>query len=220
MFRVIIMNKIKSRRFFSLAEVLVTLAVIGILVVLTIPTLMQNINDNQYKTAGKKAYYDLNQVITRMVKDKGTLKDYIGVAGSFYPAFKEYYEEMIGCGLSGCVISTDTSTVYKTYSGNPAFTWLFDEGQLIGKNGMFIMIQNSEDKDLTIIISVDVNGYKKGPNVLGKDVFTFQIVDDVLKPMGAPGTARADHNLYCSKTSENALNGISCTQKMIMGEDY
>jgi len=36
----------KARKFFTLAEVLVTLAVIGVIAALTIPTLMQNINDN------------------------------------------------------------------------------------------------------------------------------------------------------------------------------
>ena len=153
-----------------------------------------------------------------MAKDKGTLQGYIEVDRSFYLDFKEYYEEMIGCGINDCVPYSTASTIYKTYSGLPAASYYFDDGQIIAKNGMLVMFENHTSS--YILISVDVNGYKKGPNVLGKDVFTFQIIDDVLKPMGAPGTARTDHSVYCSKTSDNPTNGISCTQKMIMGEDY
>ena len=37
---------------FTLAEVLITLGIIGIVAAITIPTLINNVQDAQYKTAG------------------------------------------------------------------------------------------------------------------------------------------------------------------------
>ncbi len=41
---------------FTLAEVLITLGIIGIIAAMTIPTLLQNTDEAQLKTAWKKAY--------------------------------------------------------------------------------------------------------------------------------------------------------------------
>ncbi len=61
---------------FTLAEVLVTLAIIGVVAALTIPSLIQSMQKQQYITGLKKAYSDLSQA-TLQVKDDngGTLID-------------------------------------------------------------------------------------------------------------------------------------------------
>lgn len=48
--------KQKTSRGFTLAEVLLTLGIIGIVAAMTIPTVIKNINDVQFKSAYKKAY--------------------------------------------------------------------------------------------------------------------------------------------------------------------
>lgn len=48
------------------------------------------------------------------------------------------------------------------------------------------MIENPSGLSNRILISVDVNGYSKKPNRLGKDLFMFQVSDTgKLLPMGA-----------------------------------
>lgn len=48
---------------FTLAEVLITLGIIGVVAAITIPTLVNNIQDQQWKTAYKKAYSTLSQAL-------------------------------------------------------------------------------------------------------------------------------------------------------------
>jgi len=74
-----------DRKAFSLAEVLVTLSVIGVLAALTIPTLLQNMEDAQYKTAAKAAYTKLSQAIMRFVTEEGTIEDYMGTVDLLNP---------------------------------------------------------------------------------------------------------------------------------------
>src|SRR5574344_1738237 len=45
----------KLRKAFTLAEILIVLAIIGVVAALTIPTLMNNIQDKEFETAQKKA---------------------------------------------------------------------------------------------------------------------------------------------------------------------
>jgi len=53
-----------SKKGFTLAEVLVTLAIIGVVAALTIPTLIQSTNNDKFKTGAKKALSVLNQALT------------------------------------------------------------------------------------------------------------------------------------------------------------
>jgi prepilin-type N-terminal cleavage/methylation domain-containing protein len=60
---------------FTLAEVLITLLIIGIIASIVIPGLIQDSQQAELKTAWKKAYAELAQTFTRMGFDNGgTLK--------------------------------------------------------------------------------------------------------------------------------------------------
>ena len=56
-------NKMTKRLGFTLAEVLITLGIIGVVAAMTIPTLISNTNGAQFKTAYKKALSTLNQAV-------------------------------------------------------------------------------------------------------------------------------------------------------------
>src|SRR5574344_3111914 len=58
-----------KRSAFTLAEVLIVLAIIGVVAAMTIPTLMNKIQDMRYKTAYKKAYSVTSQAWTKAVND-------------------------------------------------------------------------------------------------------------------------------------------------------
>ena len=47
---------------FTLAEVLITLSIIGVIATLTLPTLMTNINESQNKTGFKKVINTLSKI--------------------------------------------------------------------------------------------------------------------------------------------------------------
>ena len=60
-----------ARLGFTLAEVLITLGIIGVVAALTLPALIQNYQKKATATSVKKAYSELNQIIERAKADYG-----------------------------------------------------------------------------------------------------------------------------------------------------
>ena len=74
-------RKIMTRRLgFTLAEVLITLGIIGVVAAMTIPTLMNQTGQAEFKTGFKKAVSVLNQAITMNVALDST--DFSGLVDS------------------------------------------------------------------------------------------------------------------------------------------
>lgn len=66
------MNKFKNRKIlygFTLAEVLITFSIIGVVAAMTLPTLVQNYQKQAAITAVQKAYTTLNQALKRSIVD-------------------------------------------------------------------------------------------------------------------------------------------------------
>lgn len=112
-----------------------------------------------------------------------------------------------------------TSNIYQSYHGDPADTaQIGNDGQFVTADGMFINIQNSQFF-YNIYIIVDVNGYEKGPNTYAIDTFGFEVVNNVLKPIGAISTNFSETS-YCNKNNSNVNQGLGCTAKVIKNTDY
>ena len=62
-----------SKKGFTLAEVLVTLAIIGVVAALTIPTLIQSTSNDKYKVGLKKTLGSLNQALMSVSVDGTTI---------------------------------------------------------------------------------------------------------------------------------------------------
>ena len=56
---------------FTLAEVLITLGIIGVVAALTLPTLIQNHQKQAYVTGLKKAYANIQNAFAKMAYDEG-----------------------------------------------------------------------------------------------------------------------------------------------------
>lgn len=74
------MDKEKSDKFqvikaFTLAEVLITLGIIGVVAALTIPNVIANYQKTEYVTRLKKAYAITNQALKQMAADSGCIDD-------------------------------------------------------------------------------------------------------------------------------------------------
>ncbi len=193
---------------FTLAEVLITLAIIGVVAALTIPAVVKNYRATQLKTQFKKAYSILNQTVARMNLEEGVIISKLPTPGgynAFYNIFKNYVKISKDCGESGCVYIVPIHT-------------LWDDGQLILQNGMLVMIENFNSETL---LTIDINGMEKGPNAWGHDVFTFQLMNSgKFIPVGAVGTMYTDASTYCSKASTSGMNGIACAYRALTDEDY
>ena len=218
------LQKVKA---FTLAEVLITLGIIGVVAAMTLPTLVNQTKNMQYKVGLQKAYSVLSQAIQKLNADQGYIVNQENYGKhKLAPALKKYIIQGKDCGFKDCKNNgTDEnvgdllSDTYKTYNGNRGYNAQFDEGQAILTDGMFVMIDN--DGSHPICISVDVNGYNKNPNKFGHDVFMFQIDNKSgkLLPMGIEGT-RFPYPEYCSATSTANRNGFGCTEKALTDENY
>ena len=216
---------------FTLAEVLITLGIIGVVAAITLPTLINQKNTKELEAGLKKNYAVASQALAALVDETGSFNMANYPNKTFASQYIKYFNIAQNCGNVRCVAyenhENEDGTIdsfyiknYKTYSKKRnVSTHFFDDGQFILKDGSVYMIENAHIGH--VYITIDVNGVDKNPNAWGHDLFTFQVMrDGRLLPMGAEGTAYTNHNIYCSPNSSDGLNGISCTYKAIYDKKY
>lgn len=171
---------------FTLAEVLITLGIIGIVASMTIPTIISNINDAQYKSAWKKAYSLASQAYTMAVNENGKGFGDYGDTTNYngdtkFSALQSQLKVTKFCNgdtFGNCWAENGVTPT--TSGGTP-----FNSGQnsrtgFVTNNGMFWLLYSQ----VYALIAVDING-NKGPNQWGKDVLKFIINDTTISPAKA-----------------------------------
>ena len=153
---------------FTLAEVLITLGIIGVVVAMTLPTLIQNHKKKEIVTRLEKTYSIMNQAI-----NLSKANDTWGVI----PLDKRGDNEALADWLE---------TALLPYLKVVKYCRLSNEGACAEPNGLnekylsFIMSDGVKmycDNNIRIHIYVDINGNKK-PNKPGEDIFYFSIASD------------------------------------------
>lgn len=182
---------------FTLAEVLITLGIIGVVAAITIPTIIQKTDKAQYLTKLKKAYAQGNEALKLMANDMGCPNDlkctglFNGDNEAVGSELVKYYKVVKNCGVAeeGCM-----SSAYSDYiDGSGGRTSMDDWGwySFITADGMSIAIRSEgvncgQNSSLSGIgpmsqycgeMLVDLNGGDKVPNNAGKDIFDFQITN-------------------------------------------
>ena len=185
-----------KRAAFTLAEVLITLAVIGIVAALTLPGLIQNHNEKAWSTAKDLWEKKLTETVRRMNVD-GVMTGH-DTTEDFMNTFKNYMKVIKTC---------DNSDINKCYSPKIVTTGKDDALEEIETNGLtsassmglkewqtntntmsFVVadgttvimayqpecpyadpIEDTGSQVSCMAYMVDVNG-KKGPNRVGKDI--------------------------------------------------
>ena len=221
------MKKINA---FTLAEVLITLGIIGVVAAITIPGLISNYKAQRSRSQFLKVYSTLQQVFKQMESDDISLDPatYKGNNGPFYKTFIKYLQAPLDCGSSvtggylhkrPCYSPTGDKN-YLTYDGRGQVRsgW-FSDGQIALQDGSLLLFHNNYTLPY-IWISVDINGYASPPNRWGYDLFTFQFLDGELKAMGAIGTRYTKMDTFCNEKSSDIKNGIACAQKVIEDTEY
>lgn len=162
----------KINRFaFTLAEVLITLGIIGVVATMTIPTLMNNINDAQYKTAYKKAYTILSQALIN-ARQQDLIVEVVVISGA----------RPTDVDTNFLAIMSQFKTVKQCISGtDKSSCWALNEDYRYPQPNSYAFIDTSgmawtEYHAGEPEIFVDTNAFK-GPNQWGKDRFAFYLED-------------------------------------------
>lgn len=223
-------NVTKKRKLaFTLAEVLITLGIIGIVAAITIPQLVNNYKAKRLRTQFLKSYSTIQQAFKEMEADDVSTDPTTYNTLEYYKTFMNYLQAPMDCGIGDnkylpCVYMRDSSSKdykpYKTYDGKTnASMILFDDGQIALQDGTLLLFENYAPR-MRVFVSVDLNGYNNKPNRWGYDLFTFQLVDNQLKAMGDTGTTYTNLSTYCNVNSQDEYNGIACAKKALSDSEY
>lgn len=179
--------KILKNRAFTLAEVLITLGIIGVVAAMTIPTLTTKIQHKILQNEFKKMYSDLNNAARLFyVSEDITVHDYDAMTATssrgdiILAKYMSYFK--------GTTKSSDKRYDYfdashnikqKNLNGSTYLAYTCDESNVIQDvNGrIFDMDNSSYNMPFGPKICVDING-TKAPNRLGYDRFVFVFTED------------------------------------------
>ena len=238
-------GKTAHRRGFTLAEVLITLGIIGIVAAMTLPALQQKIQYKKYETGFKVAENLLHNAVNyfhskeKMIngetyctanpgnEDSNFCKD------GQYEVFSEVLAEaFIGIhALNKNGIGGYAANKYYNFKNNTKFAaTLLDDGYMELANGMSVIIESGSNTTLPIIF-FDVNGTANKPNRMGYDTFAFVIdKNDRVCPLGSSSckgrssyietTSDFTKSKYCSPASSSDNNGITCGYFASIDKDY
>ena len=185
---------------FTMAEVLITLGIIGIVAAMTLPTLIGKYQKKVTVTRLKRTYTVLSQAVQRSIADNGdpsgwntesyywsegsqaNLQKILETFSSTYivPYLAKInrieYASFKDLGYKQVIIPNDTSTRYLDMRGQII---ILNDGSIIqlrmSTSGNLGTEENRVEKYIDIMIIADINGFR-GPNILGKDFFLFQVV--------------------------------------------
>jgi prepilin-type N-terminal cleavage/methylation domain-containing protein len=168
----------KFKKGFTLAEVVITLAIIGVIAALTIPTLIYGVIDKKYTTFLKKYIYSLNEAIITSIaqNDKNTSSTAITTNDSLAKFFKPYLNVLKDNGAGVLWLSDGSKMGFVSVGPNASPCVSISTPSNLGT------LANS------CYVIVDVNG-DKGPNTVStvastSDVYILGINPKSVVPVG------------------------------------
>ena len=165
---------------FTLAEVLITLGIIGVVAAMTMPSLIQNYKRQQATARIKKFVSVINQALISAENDLGAREDWvIGEVDNSDSAYN-----FLNTYIKPYIKSADVEK--RTLFGRNMATLRFVDG-----SQMSVKVGACYD------IFYDING-EKGPNEKGRDIFVFILC----KNGGCNFNSNQVRGFYCAPTGE------------------
>ncbi len=202
-------KNVKFKKGFTLAEVLITLGIVGLIAAMTLPGLKANFDKKSYVTALNKVYSELSQALTMYKTDNNSV-DLKEAGFNDTEALKTFVKTYFNV-TQKCETNAVPCMAEKYTKMNRTASW---EGK--GSKNCYQLAEGAticprKEDDGHIWFLVDVNGQKK-PNILGRDLFVMYVYDNgVIDDKLASLTNYAD-NLPLSKTTREALYKEGCLQ--------
>jgi len=219
---------------FTLAEVLITLLIIGVIASIVIPGLINNTNEAEYNASLKKIYADLSNAIKIIQANNGGSVS-VGEATyafSWGPLRDEF------CNVMTCV-KKDTENnvfegkIYKYYKSSTNISTntlnnTANNGAVLNNGTSLSFYSNGNCNGMNVnmcgSIYVDING-PKGPNMYGKDLYFFWIkrlngtgVFSII-PVGTQGASSFTLPNGCQSNSTDWSTSEGCTAWRLTSPD-
>ena len=164
---------------FTLTEVLITLGIIGVVAAMTIPTLVNNYQKNVYTTSFKKAVSSLENAVKMVEVSNNCI-------GTECATSAVAFQELLFRQFSGATwinevnqdLCNHVSLSYYYDGSNTEGPRNFCQDQGPGTNGFVTidgMLITAADQGIGGGWILDTNGTKKGPNIMGRDIWNFYI---------------------------------------------
>ncbi len=194
-------RQISNHRAFTLAEVLITLGVIGIVATMTIPNLVQNYKKREYSTRLKKFYSMMSQAIKLSEVDNGPssqwvipfrIKDDDGnvdwdagfeMGLNFFNTYFKPYMNIVGAEEN---VEISEGLAFNNSKKNLRVS--LNDGSIF-----YFTVGNCVD------IDYDVNGLKS-PNEAGRDIYKFVFCSNAEDSISNTFSKKENQNfsVYCS----------------------
>lgn len=184
------------KKAFTLAEVLITLGIIGVVAALTIPSIISHYNKVVMSARNKKFVSSINQAILRSTADNGPPHEWARYITyhdpeALYDWFDEYImqymrvlkncrENPVKCIAEYSYCETADNCRTASGIGNVNVLYVFNDGSMIIALTGGNLDEEGITKGLTLHIRFDANGYAK-PNVYGRDIFSYRFTVDKTK---------------------------------------
>lgn len=220
---------------FTLAEVLITLGIIGVVAALTAPALIQNVGSAKVGPTLAKVKSTIEIANEQILSDNdanrlSSIIDYKG--DSAYDSPKIRYCEILSKYIAGS--SFKTSEPVKYVDINPAISHYDDPSIAAGgeNSALFYFKDNVEImfleykggvypakgsyKGQLMSVRVDINGFKNKPNCFGKDIFYFYIDESgQMIPWGSKTHVwlKENDSPWCDWSDESSM--CSCTENKV-----
>lgn len=193
---------------FTLAEVLITLGIIGAVAALTMPVLVGNYQKKQTVTKLKRAFSVLSQAVLMSELDNGSTEfwNYNLEAKEFYDIYLKKYlittEDVQFSEIRKVVTYRYLNNVEAegAIGNNNSYAIKLNDGTFVIIDGWFDAIEGNSRN-----IIFDINGLAK-PNKIGRDVFYFRLY----KKKGLIGYDESG-----DQGCERNASGYSCSQKIM-----
>ena len=208
----------KNKKGFTLSEIIVVIAILGVVASITTRTMVLNVQKSEMTTRLKIAYNLLTDITERSrIENNGIPQGNDPNGDSEFNKFiKPYLAISKDCGLKGKGCFAGVNGGFYT-SQNEPITGTNSFYKVVLKNGMSLAFRAcSNCYQSRNIFVVDINGPNRGYSKFGQDVFMFEWVDNTkFSPLSNwkwkeaaewlhPETAEEDETVSCAYTPQAA----------------
>ncbi|MDD3014624.1 MAG: prepilin-type N-terminal cleavage/methylation domain-containing protein [Candidatus Gastranaerophilales bacterium] len=211
------MYKQINKKAFTLAEVLITLLIIGVISSIVIPSLIIDMKDQQYKVAWKKTYSVLSQASSLQLQaNAGSFVGVFTSNGDMLNEFSKSLNVVKWCYSSPLGVCWPNSVRY-LYGGTPFQpsaqpSFILNDGTMVA--ALFNNTTCTSTYSSCGAFRIDINGFK-GPNQYGKDQYYIWVNANRILPFGSQGDPYSPATTCIEGNTDVTNTGMGCAAKYL-----